>query len=108
MSEPQKLINTKGDVETACRVDPRGERDYLTYAAHNLKSAIDKREDAPCSSAEHEMAARVALDMERVPTYPEIVEAWKTHGDPSVPLSAIQALVQQWREDARTWPAPDM
>jgi hypothetical protein len=74
---PTLLINTKGDVETACRVDGRGERDYLVYAHRQLQSALDKRDDAPCSSSEHAMAAKVALLLERVPTYPEIVAQWE-------------------------------
>ena len=73
----QKLIDTKGDVEFACRVDAKGERDYLEYAARQLRGAIAKREDAPASSAQHEMSARVALNLERVPTYNEILDAWK-------------------------------
>lgn len=74
---PPKLINTKGDVEAACRAEQHVDGDHLDYALHHIKAAIAKREDAPCSSAEHAKDAEVALRLERKPTYREIVRAWQ-------------------------------
>jgi len=88
------LIDTKGDVERVSMVDPRGVRDYLEYAVAQLRAAVDKRDDAPASSAMHEMAARVALTLERVPTYPEIDDAWKMKAtDTTDPALAYRAGV---------------
>jgi hypothetical protein len=97
----EPLINTKADVERACRLDARGERDYLAYAAHNLRAAMEKREDAPCASSEHEMAALVALKLERVPTYPEIVQEWAAGAVPQ-PSQDEQGLAFIRSEAART------
>jgi hypothetical protein len=45
--------------------------DYLAYAARHLRAALLKRDDAPCSSMQHERQATLALRLGRVPTSDE-------------------------------------
>jgi len=72
-----RLLLQREEVEA----EPTGGMHYLVYAHHQLFAAIGKREDAPASSVSHEMAARVALNLERVPTHTEIADAWRKYGD---------------------------
>lgn len=51
--------------------------DYLLYAFNALKAALDKREDAPASSAEHERMAFLALARSAVPKPQEVQHSWK-------------------------------
>ena len=55
---------------------PPQEPTYLTYAARHLRHAIDKAEDAPASSAQHEKQALFALTHERIPTHEEALNVW--------------------------------
>jgi hypothetical protein len=83
---PELLINTKGDVEAACRTEQRfgGDDDYLAYALHHIQAAISKRDDAPCSSMEHAKSAQVALQLERRPTYRDVVAQWEREHESQV------------------------
>lgn len=95
---------TKADVEAACRLDAKGERDFLAYALHNIQGAIAKREDAPCSSAEHAKAAQVALQLERVPTYTEVVAQWQREAEGGV---GAEPRPQEPEEDSGTFRSLD-
>ena len=57
------------------REEPAPE-DYLRYAAGQLMAAMDKRADAPASSAHHERSALLALQLERIPTLQEWNDSW--------------------------------
>lgn len=41
---------------------------YLEYALHHIQCALAKADDAPCSAAQHERSAKLALQLGRVPT----------------------------------------
>ena len=49
---------------------------YLKYAARHLRHAVDKADDAPASSAQHEKQALFALTHERIPTHEEALNVW--------------------------------
>lgn len=48
--------------------------DYREYAIRQLRSSIDKTDDAPASSQMHEMTAIRALRMQRIPELSELLE----------------------------------
>ena len=52
------------------------DKDYLLYAFRQLQIAIDKRDDAPASSAQHERQALLALAKCRIPTVKESLDSW--------------------------------
>lgn len=98
-----KLINTKGDVEAACRIETFDGDDYLAYALHHIQAAIAKREDAPCSSAEHAKAAQVALQLERRPIYMDVVKQWHAeaqHQQDAARIADAEAKSVKWQEIA--------
>lgn len=84
MKDQQK---EKDDSAALLRVDPSatvstetlpsGALDYLEYAKLHISIALLKREDAPMSAMQHERQARLALQLERVPTAKEALD-WES------------------------------